>query len=101
MAEDALAGAGVTLIYDVRGDARPLSPETVAAVVRVAQEALANVVSHARAHRVRLQLAFGARSLRLKIEDDGDGGLARVVGTTSVTGTATAGDGVYDVDVEI
>jgi signal transduction histidine kinase len=73
VAEDALAGAGVTLIYDVRGDARPLSPETVAAVVRVAQEALANVVSHARAHRVRLQLTLGARSLRLKIEDDGDG----------------------------
>jgi signal transduction histidine kinase len=73
VAADALAGAGVTLIYDLRGDARPLSPETIAAVVRVAQEALANVVSHARAHLVRLQLAFGARSLRLKIEDDGDG----------------------------
>lgn len=73
VAADALAGAGVRLVYDLRGEARPLSPETGAAVVRVAQEALANVVSHARAHRVRLQLAFGVRALRLKIEDDGDG----------------------------
>jgi hypothetical protein len=35
------------------------------------------------------------------IEDDGSGGISRVVGDTHVTGTATSGDAVYDIDVDI
>jgi hypothetical protein len=35
------------------------------------------------------------------IEDDGSGGVTRVVGQTHVTGTAHSGDAVYDIDVTI
>lgn len=42
-------------------------------------------------------------SLSGEIEDDGDGGISRVVGSMSVIGTATRGDGdgVYDIDLTI
>jgi hypothetical protein len=47
----------------------------------------------------------GTASLSLSmsgpIEDDGSGGISRVVGQTHVTGTAQSGDAVYDVDVTI
>jgi hypothetical protein len=35
------------------------------------------------------------------IEDDGNGGIARVLGETTVTGVAVAGDGTYHVDLSI
>jgi len=72
-AEEALAGAGVTFTCDLSGTVRPLSPDTLAAAARVAQEALANVVRHAHARRVQIRLAYGAQELRLTIEDDGAG----------------------------
>lgn len=43
------------------------------ACFRIAQEALTNVLRHARAGRVRLQLACDDRELHLRIEDDGRG----------------------------
>ena len=36
-----------------------------------------------------------------EIEDGGDGSVVPVSGTTTVTGTATSGEGVYDVDLTI
>ena len=35
------------------------------------------------------------------IENDGSGNIRRVAGSTQVTGTATAGDGVYNVDITL
>jgi len=72
-AEEALAGVGVTFTCDLSGTVRPLSPDTLAAAARVAQEALANVVRHAHARRVQIRLVYGAQELRLTIEDDGAG----------------------------
>ena len=43
------------------------------AVYRIAQEALHNVVRHARAHRVEVRLGVDARELRLSVADDGVG----------------------------
>jgi signal transduction histidine kinase/DNA-binding NarL/FixJ family response regulator len=57
----------------VQGEPRPLAPEVEAALFRIAQEALSNVRKHARAHRVRVVLAYGERSVRLLVEDDGRG----------------------------
>ena len=72
-AEDGLRGAGITLNYTVEGVPRALDPEVEAVVFRVGQEALANVVKHSAAHTVRLGLSYGARAIRLSVNDDGRG----------------------------
>jgi signal transduction histidine kinase len=43
------------------------------AAFRVAQEALANAVRHAQAHRIRLLVSFEPQELVLSIQDDGKG----------------------------
>lgn len=50
-----------------------LPPERELQVVRIAQEALANVRKHAGASRVEVELARGERGLRLEVRDDGRG----------------------------
>jgi len=40
---------------------------------RVAQEAIANVIKHAGARRVRVRLTYRARGARLTVRDDGRG----------------------------
>jgi len=72
-AEDSLRGAGITLDYTVEGAPRALDPEVEAVVVRVEQEAIANVVKHSAAHTVQLRLSYGARAMRLSVNDDGRG----------------------------
>ncbi len=55
---------------------RPLAEEE--ALYRIAQEALSNVVKHARAARVRLRLATDGRATLLRLADDGVGLTASV-----------------------
>ncbi len=52
-------------------DRLPLPAEEV--LYRIAQEALHNVVKHAAAHRVRVDLRREAGGVRLRVEDDGKG----------------------------
>jgi signal transduction histidine kinase len=67
------AGSGVEVDVAVSGDTSAL-PENVAHhVLRIAQEAINNVVKHARAHTVRLNLLVDAKSLDLRIADNGCG----------------------------
>jgi signal transduction histidine kinase len=58
----------------VTGDTRPLPPQAETALLRVAQEALANVAKHAgRASRVGVTLSYLDRLVALDVRDDGDG----------------------------
>jgi signal transduction histidine kinase len=50
-----------------------LSAEASAAVYRVLQEALTNVIRHAKASRVCVTVDLAGRSLRITIEDNGQG----------------------------
>jgi two-component system CheB/CheR fusion protein len=50
-----------------------LSPETEINLYRIAQEALNNVLKHAKANKVDVMLEFGKRDLVLMIEDNGRG----------------------------
>ncbi len=50
-----------------------LPPRVESALYRVAQEALTNVVRHARAHTVTLKLRVDAHAARLHVHDDGRG----------------------------
>jgi signal transduction histidine kinase len=57
----------------VSGDSRPLSPNTQVVLLRVVQEALANVRKHAQAGSVAVRLAYRPADVRLEITDDGVG----------------------------
>ena len=72
-AEDCVRGTNLELEYDVGGPPQPVDPEVEAVVVRVAQEAITNVVKHAAARTVRVRLSFETRRLRLSVIDDGQG----------------------------
>ncbi|MCX4673918.1 histidine kinase [Streptomyces sp. NBC_01433] len=71
------------------GRTRPLGPDTEATVHRIVQEALTNVVRHARADSVRVQLAYGADTLTITVTDDGRGTGS---GTDAETGSGPGSD---------
>lgn len=73
------AETGVRVHLAVRGD-RPLPLAVEAELVRIAQEALANVRVHAAAHEVMVTLRITARSVSLAIHDDGQGVDLRALG---------------------
>jgi signal transduction histidine kinase len=58
---------------EVEGQAGVSSPEVDITLVRILQEALANVAKHAEASSVVVRLAFGAASTTMDILDDGVG----------------------------
>jgi signal transduction histidine kinase len=63
----------VTLRIDAGTTALRLAPEVETALFRTAQEALTNVVKHARVGRAAVALETDARALRLTIADSGVG----------------------------
>jgi signal transduction histidine kinase len=71
--EDCVRGTQLDLEYAVGGPPQQLDPDIEAVVIRVAQEAVTNVVKHADARTVRVRLSFEARRVRLSVIDDGRG----------------------------
>jgi signal transduction histidine kinase len=63
----------VDISLAISGDVCTLAPDKQVGIYRIAQEALNNIVKHARASRVSMNLACDGRVLTLKIEDDGRG----------------------------
>ena len=59
--------------FTSNGLARPLRPEIEVALLRTAQEALANIAKHARASRVGVTLSYMGDVVRLDVRDDGVG----------------------------
>ena len=57
----------------VEGTPRPTDPATEHHLLRIAQEAIANVVKHAAARHVEIVLAYETDGVRLCIRDDGKG----------------------------
>ena len=55
------------------GTARPMPPEAEFALLRTAQEALANVARHAGASRVGVTLSYMEQEVALDVRDDGRG----------------------------
>lgn len=75
LVEEFLGQAGGSLRWDVvlEGPLERLPRETAMALYRIAQEALTNVVRHAQARSVRVELRVGKRQVVLSVEDDGRG----------------------------
>lgn len=64
---------GLAVSFETRGAPPRLPPPVEVVLIRTAQEGLANVRRHARAHSVKVLLEYGGRDVVLRIEDDGVG----------------------------
>jgi signal transduction histidine kinase len=63
--------AGLPVVFVVEGDPRPLPPGIELAAYRVVQEALTNVLKHARPSRVEVRLRYRPTALSVNVTNDG------------------------------
>ena len=68
-----IRAAGLPVDLQVAGEPLALPPGLDAAAFRVVQEALANVMEHARAGSAQVRVAYGAADVELRVRDDGAG----------------------------
>ena len=67
------AGQAVEMSVEASGDRQPLPQEMEQQLLRIAQEAVANIMKHANASRIGIKLEREPKSLRLRIVDNGRG----------------------------
>ena len=75
---------GLPVDLRLEGERRPLAPGLELSAYRIVQEALTNVLRHARAARAAVVIRFGSDALELDVVDDGD----------APPGGATSGHGI-------
>jgi signal transduction histidine kinase/ligand-binding sensor domain-containing protein len=68
-----VSGAELPVVWSVSGRPRALGARAEGVLLKVCQEALANAVKHASAHRVWVALTYERRRARLTVRDDGCG----------------------------
>ncbi len=67
------AASGVHVTLDIEGEPRELPSGVDLAAYRIAEEALTNIIRHARAATARIAITFGPAAVEIVIEDDGVG----------------------------
>jgi signal transduction histidine kinase len=72
-ARRAVEGLAIRLDFQVSGVPRPLAPPLETTVLRVAREAVSNVVRHANASELSIRLSFAPDAVALFVRDDGTG----------------------------
>ncbi|MEY9854600.1 signal transduction histidine kinase [Catenulispora sp. GAS73] len=84
--------SGIPCTFAAAGPPRTVPPDARLAVYRVTQEALTNVVKHARAARVEVRLTYAADEVLLSVEDFdcGDEASARAVVAEAEAAAAAA-----------
>jgi signal transduction histidine kinase len=65
--------SGLPVAFNLNGSERRLEGETEMMVYRMVQESLNNVVRHAEASNIRLELQFDENGLQVNVQDDGKG----------------------------
>ena len=86
MCEDVEHRAGVLVEYEIDlGDRKPV-PAVETTCYRIVQEALTNVIRHARAGQVKVEIRAGADEIEVVVVDDGVG-----IGGTTGSGHGIAG----------
>lgn len=73
MAQRVTAQSGIRTHVEAHGTYRPLPGRTETELLRIAQEAVTNVVRHAHATSIEMQLYFSRRRVKLTIADNGQG----------------------------
>jgi signal transduction histidine kinase len=73
MSKQLSTGAGLQVTMEVLGAKRRLPDLVENHLLRIAQEAIANAIKHARPRRIDVQLVFEAGSVALTVRDDGGG----------------------------
>lgn len=73
MAEKVAAQSEIRTIVEVHGAYRAMPERTETELLRVAQEAVTNVVRHAAASKINIQLHFSRRRVKMTIADNGRG----------------------------
>jgi signal transduction histidine kinase len=79
---DRARGAGHRVDLVVSGDRRPLPPAVELSAYRIVQEAMTNVLKHARGAAVEVRLGFTARELSIEVTDGGGAAVATAAGGT-------------------
>ncbi|HID53513.1 MAG TPA: hypothetical protein EYP41_15960 [Anaerolineae bacterium] len=64
---------GIVTRFKVNGRIRRIQPEIETTIFRIAQESLTNVVKHADARHVTVQLTYDETAIHLMVQDDGSG----------------------------
>jgi signal transduction histidine kinase len=82
------ATSGVAAEVETTGEARALHPEVEVTLLRVAQEALANVAKHAGASRAGVTLSYMEDVVTLDVRDDGVGFTPKANGDQAAAGGA-------------
>ena len=67
------AGANIQAAFTLKGRERVIPAGVEAALLRICQEALANVLKHASANQVSVSITFSQSNVRLNVGDDGVG----------------------------
>jgi len=104
--------AGLPVTLHVEGEATPLPRAIDLSAYRIVQEALTNVLKHARAARADVTLRYAPDALQIQVRDDGTGGgdgsngpgfglvgvreRVKIYGGTLTAGTAPEGGFVVD-----
>jgi signal transduction histidine kinase len=73
MVERIAAPSQIKTRVQVHGTYRPLAAQTESELLRIAQEAVTNVVRHAAATEIEIQLQFTRRRVKMTIVDNGRG----------------------------
>jgi signal transduction histidine kinase len=73
LVKDLTSDNGLNVHFSLSGTRRRLPLEIEKGLLRVSQEALSNVVKHAKAHEVQIELFLDAQRARLCVKDDGQG----------------------------
>jgi len=73
MAEEAVTHSGIALDMAIADNMPPLLPDTEQCIFRVAQEAITNVIKHAKAQKLTVRLEFKDNRAVLTVQDNGTG----------------------------
>jgi signal transduction histidine kinase len=72
-AHNSLDAAGIEVYLETVGQEKRLPPQVEIALFRIVQEAITNIVCHARAESAYISLEFRDNSVAVQVEDDGIG----------------------------